>query len=425
MESSYVNEASRHDAFVRAAQYIVRLTEQQDVYENLAGLMVNFFKATWVAFASREPSGEINLHHGTPSGRCEEKILTEDVRVTITEVLESGFLATRLLPFPAPSMTCFMPLQEGNQTRHVMLVAHGDDLPLSKELLDTYLAVAGLAGAKIERVNDARELRRHRDHLEELVKERTAELEELNRELESFSYSVSHDLHAPLRAIDGYSRMILRRLGGQFDEETLRQFNLIRSSAQKMGTLIDDLLAFSRLGRKAVTPCDIDMEDLLREVWEDLKAITAGRRIGFKIGAIPRAMGDRTLIKQVFTNLLSNAVKYTRLRDEALIEATGYPKGTENVYCIRDNGAGFDMADYEKLFAVFQRLHDPETFEGTGVGLAIVQRIVHRHGGRVWAEGEAGKGATFHFTLPASPSRRGKCDNPLIAATLEVPQEET
>ena len=219
--------------------------------------------------------------------------------------------------------------------------------------------------------------------------------------------------------------MILRRLGGQFDEETLRQFNLIRSSAQKMGTLIDDLLAFSRLGRKAVTPCDIDMEDLLREVWEDLKAITAGRRIGFKIGAIPRAMGDRTLIKQVFTNLLSNAVKYTRLRDEALIEATGYPKGTENVYCIRDNGAGFDMADYDKLFTVFQRLHDPETFEGTGVGLAIVQRIVHRHGGRVWAEGEAGKGATFHFTLPASPSRRGKCDNPLIAATLEVPQEET
>jgi len=260
--------------------------------------------------------------------------------------------------------------------------------------------VASMAGAKIEGLNDEKELRRHRDHLEDLVKERTADLEELNRELESFSYSVSHDLRAPLRAIEGYSRMILKRQGDNFDAETSRQFNLIKDNARTMGQLIDELLAFSRLGRRILAMSGLDMGELIGDVWEELKVINPNRRIILKIDEpLPPGLGDRTLIRQVFSNLLSNAIKFTGIRDNGLIEVSGCANSDENVYCVRDNGAGFDMRYYDKLFTVFQRLHSAEDFEGTGGGLAIVQRIIHRHGGRIWAEGEVGKGACFSFTL--------------------------
>ena len=233
------------------------------------------------------------------------------------------------------------------------------------------------------------------------LKRHTVLLEEANKEMESFSYSVSHDLRAPLRAIDGYSRMILKRQGDAFDEETRRQFNLIRDNTGMMGQLIDDILAFSRLGRQTMVTAEIDMEGLVREVWEELQPINPDRRMILKIDRLPPGRGDRALIKQVITNLLSNAIKFTNIRDTAIIEAGGYGKDNENVYTIKDNGVGFDMRFSDKLFAVFQRLHGTDDFEGTGVGLAIVQRIILRHCGRVWAEGEVDKGATFYFSLPA------------------------
>ena len=232
------------------------------------------------------------------------------------------------------------------------------------------------------------------------LKRQTSLLEEANKEMESFSYSVSHDLRAPLRAIDGYARMILKRQADAFDEETRRQFNLIRENTRTMGQLIDDILAFSRLGRQNMATMDIDMEGLVGEVWEELRTINPDRQMTLKIDRLPPSQGDRALIKQVITNLLSNAIKFTGTRDPAIIEVCGQAKENEAVYTIKDNGIGFDMQFADKLFTVFQRLHDADEFEGTGVGLAIVQRIVLRHGGRVWAEGEVDKGATFFFSLP-------------------------
>lgn len=239
------------------------------------------------------------------------------------------------------------------------------------------------------------------DHAAEL-QQRAVQVEEINKELESFSYSVSHDLRAPLRAIDGYSRMILRQQGDQFDENTKRLFTVIRDNVKTMGQLIEDLLAFSRLGREALSSSRLNMEELIRETWEELKAADPDRPVKVKIDPLPPGMGDRSLIKQVLVNILANAVKFTRPREVPVIEVGGYATGAENVYYVRDNGVGFDMQYHDKLFGVFQRLHSADEYEGTGVGLAIVQRIVHRHGGRIWAESKPDDGACFYFTLPAA-----------------------
>ena len=239
-----------------------------------------------------------------------------------------------------------------------------------------------------------------RKQAEEAMKIQARQTEEANKELESFSYSVSHDLRAPLRAIDGYSRMILRKHADQFDEDAHGKFNVILDNTRMMNQLIDDLLAFSRLGKTQLSVANLDMGVMIREVWEEMRAANPERNLKLTIGAIPPAAGDRGLIRQVLVNLLSNAVKFTRQRPEALIEVGGHLKDSECIYTVRDNGAGFDMQYHDKMFGVFQRLHSAHDFEGTGVGLAIVQRIIHRHGGRVWAEGKLGKGATFYFTLP-------------------------
>jgi light-regulated signal transduction histidine kinase (bacteriophytochrome) len=231
------------------------------------------------------------------------------------------------------------------------------------------------------------------------VEERTAELEAANEELESFSYSVSHDLQAPLRAIDGYARMILRNHSDQFDEDTKQKFSTIRNNAQMMGQLISDLLAFSRLGRKAIISSTLDMDVLLNEAWRELQTIHPERKMILDVQELPSAFGDRILIKQVLLNLLSNAIKFTKYCRFAKIEAGGYADGKQLVYYLIDNGIGFDMKYHDKMFGVFQRLHSSEEFEGTGVGLAIVQRIIHRHGGRIWAEGKPDQGAKFYFSL--------------------------
>jgi len=239
-----------------------------------------------------------------------------------------------------------------------------------------------------------------RRQAEEALSQQSEKLEAANKELESFAYSVSHDLRAPLRAIDGFSRMLLVKMADKMNDDEKRRFDVIREGTQRMGQLIDDVLAFSRLGRQAMLLGDINMLELINQVWEELLAINPGRRMSLKMNALPTAFGDTTLMRQVLANLLSNAVKFTRKKEVALIEIGGKIVESETVYFVRDNGAGFDMGYYEKLFGVFQRLHSPEEYEGNGAGLAIVSRIVQRHGGRVWAEGETDKGAIFHFSLP-------------------------
>ncbi|MDX9822315.1 MAG: PAS domain S-box protein [Syntrophales bacterium] len=235
--------------------------------------------------------------------------------------------------------------------------------------------------------------------------ERSRQLESANRELEAFSYSVSHDLQAPLRAIDGYARMILKKQGARFDDDTRAKFDVIRSSIVKMGQLINDLLAMARLGRLEMRFCPVDIEAMVREVWEELTALQPGRVMTLRIESLPPAVGDRSLLRQIVANILSNAVKFTRLRGETILEVAGRRQGDEVLYSFRDNGVGFNKVYHDKLFGMFQRLHTAEEYEGTGVGLAIAQRIVQRHGGRIWAESEEGKGATFYFTLPADQSR--------------------
>ncbi|HPC99176.1 MAG TPA: ATP-binding protein [Bacteroidales bacterium] len=245
------------------------------------------------------------------------------------------------------------------------------------------------------------ELRRMNEILEEKVKERTAQLEAANRELEAFSYSVSHDLRAPLRAIHSFTSILREDYGNRLNEEGLRICDIIESSSVHLGQLIDDLLAFSRVGRATMKPVRIDMEAIAGSVYNELLSGSEGRDVKINIMKLPRTWGDATTIRLVWTNLISNALKYTSKNTNTEI-TIGYEqhKG-ETIYYVKDNGVGFDMKYYHKLFGVFQRLHSQKEFEGNGVGLAIVYRIISRHGGKVWAESKPGEGSVFFFSLPS------------------------
>ena len=259
------------------------------------------------------------------------------------------------------------------------------------------------AGAPVRMIGVAMDVTESKQ-TETALRARTAELEAANRELETFSYTVSHDLRTPLLVLDGFSRILQERHSQQLDETGLRALRIIRESTARMERLIADLLDFSRVGRVKMETVDIDLTALTRSVWHEVKATASGRHIEFHLSELPPAHGDRNAVRQVLANLLGNAVKFTAARPTAVIEVGGCAEDGQNVYFVRDNGAGFDMAYAGKLFEVFQRLHSEEEFAGTGVGLAIVKRIVERHGGRVWAESAEGSGATFYFTLPAAQS---------------------
>ena len=240
--------------------------------------------------------------------------------------------------------------------------------------------------------------------LNAILARRTEEVEAANRELEGFSYSVSHDLRSPLRAIDGFSRMLTEDYGERLDDEGRRRLSLICDNSRKMAQLIDDLLDFSRLGSRPLACSAIDMTALAGEVYRELRVAHPEGEAVFDLAQLPQGWGDPALLRQVLANLLSNALKYVRKGGAPRIEVSGRPDGEENVYCVKDNGVGFDMAYYDKLFGVFQRLHSEKEFSGTGVGLAIVQRVVARHGGRVWAESKLDQGSSFYFSLPKAAS---------------------
>ena len=245
---------------------------------------------------------------------------------------------------------------------------------------------------KVKKLNE--ELGRH-----------TAKVEEANKEMEAFAYSVSHDLRTPLRAIDGFSRILLEDYENKLDDEGKRLLNVVRDNTNRMSHLIDDILHFSRAVRIGMSLSEIDMEGVARTVIEELKPLVAGRKLQINLGKLPIVQGDRVMLHQVFENLLTNAIKFTGKNAEAHIDIGGQIEAGKAVYYVKDDGAGFDMQYADKLFGVFQRLHSVEEFEGTGIGLAIVKRIILRHGGTIRAEGEVGKGATFYFSIPVSPER--------------------
>jgi light-regulated signal transduction histidine kinase (bacteriophytochrome) len=287
----------------------------------------------------------------------------------------------------------------------VGLIAVMGHKPLADDAPVTHLLqlVATRVAAELDRRLADDDIRKLNQELEQRVQQRTAQLEAANKELETFSYSVSHDLRTPLRTIAGFSQILQEEYKGSLDPEGRRLLDMVNQGTARMGHLIDDILAFSRMSRNKMGTERVDMTTLAREVFAELQASVPERKIRFALDALPPASGDRAMLRQVWGNLLGNAIKYTAQTEEAVIEVSGSVQGNENTYCVKDNGAGFDMQYANKLFGVFQRLHTEAEFEGTGIGLAIVQRIIIRHGGRVWAEGKVNDGATFHFTLPASP----------------------
>jgi signal transduction histidine kinase len=294
-----------------------------------------------------------------------------------------GWVMSRRLSMPLQRVTAAAEAMAGGRAVTLVAVARQDEV--------------GRLAASFNTM--ARQVQEGRLALEQRVADRTAALESANRELESFSYSVSHDLRAPLRAVDGFAAVLEEDHAGELSPEARRLLGLIRGSARQMGQLIDDLLTFSRLGRQPITRTTVDMHDLAQRVVEEA-CRAHGRDAGeFTIETLPAASGERSMLKQVFVNYVQNALKFTRPPADIRIGSRREPAAI--VYCIRDNGVGFDMRYVDKLFGVFQRLHTEEAFPGTGVGLAVVKRVIERHGGRVWAEGALDQGATFYFSLPA------------------------
>jgi PAS domain S-box-containing protein len=304
----------------------------------------------------------------------------------------------------APQQTLEIAARDGRFEAEALRVRKDGSRFLANVVIDVLKDEGGqlIGFAKItrdvsERVQAARELER----LNRELQKRAAELEASNKELESFAYSVSHDLRAPLRHVASYSELLQKQASSSLDDKSRRYVQTILESAKRMGNLIDDLLAFSRLGRAEAKMRAVDLQQVVKEAIAEVSRDTRDRDIAWKIGALPACHGDSSMLKLVVVNLVSNAVKFTRMRTRAEIEIGCVDKDNDQLEVfVRDNGAGFDMQYANKLFGVFQRLHLAEQFEGTGIGLATVQRITHRHGGQVRAEGAVDQGATFYFSLP-------------------------
>ncbi len=337
---------------------------------------LDYLNKAWLEFTGRKIEQEVGTGWA-------ESVHPDDV-ARVLKTREKGFASRR--PFDSE----FRLRRADGEYR----VIRGHGIPR--------LAPDGSFGGYIGTCLDITDIRQAQLELERRVESRTAELAETNRELEAFTYSVSHDLRAPLRHINAYAQVLEEDYAPKFDAEGLKYLQRIQEGARRMGSLVDDLLNLARVGRQEIKIEEYSLDAIVKDVLQDLSDDNKDRRIEWRISPLGSAPCDPGLMKQVFTNLVSNAVKYSRPREVAVIEVDRKERAGEIVYMVRDNGVGFDMKYVNKLFGVFQRLHRAEEFEGTGVGLAIVERIIRRHGGRIWAEAAPDQGAAFYFTLGQS-----------------------
>ncbi|UUZ68909.1 GAF domain-containing protein [Polaromonas sp. P2-4] len=346
---------------------------------------------TWADQAGgRGPVGSA-IRSGAP---VQEQNLPDDPEARRERAAEAGDAALIALP-----------IRSNGEVLGALVIYAAESDRFDDQEVSLLVELAADLGYGIYALRNRAELDRHRFRLEELVKQRTIELANTNREVESFSYSVSHDLRAPLRHVQGYAELLREDAGSTLSAEARRYLQVIAGAGQEMGELIDDLLSFLRMNRAGMREVSVDLDALVREAIDHLKTDTEGRHIAWQLAPLPRVVADAAMLRQVLANLLGNAVKYTGPRAaEIEIGSAGEENGRVIVF-VRDNGVGFDMQYADKLFSVFQRLHHADEFKGRGIGLANVRRIIARHGGRVWAESRPGAGATIYFTLrPAQPA---------------------
>jgi PAS domain S-box-containing protein len=377
---------------VQAEQALLESREEfREIVESAPDAMVIADSEGWIQLVNAETEELFGYTREELLGKAVDVLVPEDVRSKHREHLAGFFAEPRV-------WAVGQDLEPHGQRKDGSLFPV--DIRLSPLHTKEGILVSSVIRDITERKRAEEEIRQLNLNLERRVAQRTVELEAANRELEAFTYSVSHDLKQPLRSIDGFADMLHRDCADRLDAEGRRCLDVIRSSAAQMEQLINNLLTLSQVGRAALQPGVIDTGELVKTVFEELSSETMGRQLELKLGLLPPIHGDRTLIRQVFANLLSNAIKFTGSKDTAIIEVGCRTDGDEDIYHVADNGAGFDMAYVNKLFRLFERLHYPDEFPGTGVGLAIVGRIVQRHGGRVWAEGKVDEGAIFYVALP-------------------------